>query len=343
MTRAKRKQDHIKHALQTQDQISESFFDSIHVIHQSVTNVNWEKVSLEVEAGELLLSSPLFVNAMTGGGGLLTEKINQQLAIASRETGITLAVGSQMSALKDSTEQRTFQIVRKENPNGIIFANIGAEATIEEANRVVDMIEANAIQIHLNTLQELLMPEGDRSFEGHIDRIQQIVENVGVPVIVKEVGYGISKETAKKLKDIGVTYCDVGGMGGTNFSRVENLRRQTPLTSYENWGIPTPISILETTSIFEQGHVFASGGIRNGLDGAKALILGAKAFGMAGILLKTLTEDGVEGLIHKIRSVHEELKIAMVLLNCYRPLELKGQPVIFLNDVKDWLEQRKIL
>lgn len=343
MTRAKRKQEHIKHVIQTQSDSNESYFDSIHVIHQSVPNMNWERVSMEVEVGELLLSSPLFVNAMTGGGGLPTERINQQLAIASKETGITLAVGSQMSAIKDSGEINTFKIVRKENPNGIIFANIGAEASVEEAKRVVGMIEANALQVHVNTLQELLMPEGDRQFEGYLSRIQQIVEKVGVPVIVKEVGYGISRETAQQLKDIGVTYCDVGGKGGTNFSRVENLRRQNPLTSFENWGIPTPVSILETTSIFTDGHVFASGGIRDGLDGVKSLILGAKAFGMAGILLRTLVEDGLEELINKIHSIHEEVKIAMVLLSCNNLLDLSGIPVVYTNEIKDWLEQRNII
>ncbi|WP_028783050.1 type 2 isopentenyl-diphosphate Delta-isomerase [Thalassobacillus devorans] len=339
MSREKRKIDHIRHALShPREQINH--FDDIEIVHQSIPTLDWDELELNTEAGELLLSSPLFVNAMTGGGGKKTEEINRGLAEAAAETGIAMAVGSQMSALKNSEEMKSYQVVRKANPEGIVFANLGSEATLEHAERAVEMLEADAMQIHLNTMQELIMPEGDRDFRARLRNMEQIVSHLSVPVIVKEVGYGISMETASSLKDIGVRYIDVAGRGGTNFSKVENKRREQPLVDYENWGIPTPISILEVRNRYPESYTFASGGIRNGLDGAKSLILGAQMFGMAGGLLQVMVQDGKKALVKRINGVHHELKIAMMMLNARRPRELEGKAYILSGKTKEWIEQR---
>ncbi|KGX87979.1 type 2 isopentenyl-diphosphate Delta-isomerase [Pontibacillus litoralis] len=339
MSRSKRKLDHIRHAL-NRDEIAVNSFDEMEIVHQSLTDIHWDYISLQTQLGELSLSSPLFVNAMTGGGGEKTEVINRDLAIAAKETGIALAVGSQMSAINDAQEKRSYQIVREENPNGVIFANIGSEATVDQALQAVHMIEANALQIHLNVLQELIMPEGDRDFSDRLQRIESIVKHIDVPVIVKEVGYGMSMETARQLREVGISYFDVAGYGGTNFSKVENKRRKQPFRAFDQWGIPTAISIAEVKASVPECHVIASGGMRNGLDGAKAFVLGAEAFGMAGHLLRTLMKEDVETLIDEINHIHHEFKIAMMLLGVTEPVSLKGKPHIYAGRMKAWLDQR---
>lgn len=334
--RVERKLDHIRHAL-THAEGPVHYFDEVQIVHQSLARMDWEDLDISARIGDLSISSPLFVNAMTGGGGVKTKEINQSLARMAREKGIGMAVGSQMSALKDKSERQTYEIVRKENPEGVIFSNVGSEATAEQAEEAVDMLEANALQIHLNTVQELVMPEGDRDFSKRLENIKQIISCSSVPVIVKEVGFGLSSETVRELKELGCTYVDVGGKGGTNFSKVENERREDRMEGFNSWGIPTPVSIKESSSI---AHVIASGGIRSGIDGAKAMVLGAKAFGMAGPLLKSLTEDGEEALHRRIDLIHDELKAVMMVMNARTVAELKGKPHIFHGETKDWVHQR---
>ncbi|WP_281975469.1 type 2 isopentenyl-diphosphate Delta-isomerase [Halobacillus litoralis] len=339
MSRAERKVDHIRHALGHEREFH-NHFDDVEIVHQSLARMDFNQLSIATQVGELKLSSPLFVNAMTGGGGKETEAINRDLALAAKETGISMAVGSQMSAIKDTDERSTYEVVRTVNPEGIIFANVGSEATLPQAREAISMIKADALQIHINTLQELIMPEGDRDFTKRLHNIQRIVDALDIPVIVKEVGYGMSKETARTLLSMGVRYLDVAGRGGTNFSKVENMRRNRPFASYDNWGIPTPASVCEVSMIQDDFHVLASGGIRNGLDGAKALILGAEGFGMAGGLLKVLVKEGKEAVIDEINHIHKEVKMCMMLLNAPSPLELRGKPHVLFGQTKEWVEQR---
>ncbi|MFD2925821.1 type 2 isopentenyl-diphosphate Delta-isomerase [Halobacillus naozhouensis] len=341
MSRSERKLDHIRHAL-SHKRDAHNHFDDIDLIHQSLTDLDWEHLDLSTKVGELKLSSPLFINAMTGGGGKKTIEINQSLARVSAQTGISMAVGSQMAAIKDKIERPSFEIVRKENPHGVILANVGSESTVEQALDAVDMVGANALQIHVNTLQELIMPEGDRDFTSRSKNIENIVRSLPIPVIIKEVGYGMSKETVEHLSSLGVTYIDVGGRGGTNFSRVENLRREKPLTAFENWGIPTPISLIEAENTSKELHVIASGGVRNGLDGAKALVLGAQAFGMAGSLLRTLVEQGEEAVVSNIHFITRELKMAMMLLGTSKLSDLRGKSYVTTGKTNDWVEQRSL-
>ncbi|RWZ60251.1 type 2 isopentenyl-diphosphate Delta-isomerase [Halobacillus fulvus] len=339
MTRSERKIDHIRHAL-GHDREDYSHFDDIDIVHQSLAQLDFSQLSIRTHVGELSLSSPLFVNAMTGGGGTKTEAINRDLAIAARETGIGMAVGSQMAAIKNSEEKRTYEVVRKENPEGIIFANVGSEATLDQAKAAVEMIDADGLQIHLNTLQELIMPEGDRDFSSRMKNIEEIVNGVSVPVIIKEVGYGISHETIQLLKNLGVVYFDVGGRGGTNFSKVENLRRDKPLSAYNNWGIPTPMALLENRHHHPDVHLIGSGGIRHGLDGVKALTLGAKAFGMAGPLLRVLVDFDRTTLVKEIDHIHREIKMAMMLLNISNVENFHESPYVLHGRTKEWMNQR---
>jgi isopentenyl-diphosphate Delta-isomerase len=203
VSRSERKWDHIRYALET-GQKRFTAFDDVQFIHQSLPNINVSDVTFHQKIGELSLSSPIFINAMTGGGGEKTYNLNKQLAMVAKEAGLAMAVGSQMSALKDKSESYTYKVVRKENPSGVLIANLGSEAIPDQAKMAIDMIEANALQVHLNVIQELTMPEGDREFSGALKRIEAIVKEVNVPVIVKEVGFGMSKETVESLSSIGL-------------------------------------------------------------------------------------------------------------------------------------------
>ncbi|OAT74768.1 type 2 isopentenyl-diphosphate Delta-isomerase [Parageobacillus thermoglucosidasius] len=339
MSRAKRKTEHIQHALSTADQ-GTSGFDDIAFVHQSLPDIRISDIHLHTTLGELSLSSPFFINAMTGGGGQKTLEINKGLAEAAKHCQIAMAVGSQMAALKDDKQRETFEIVRKVNENGIIFANIGSEATVDDAKRAVDMIEADGLQIHLNAVQELVMPEGDRDFTGALLRIEQIVQTVQVPVIVKEVGFGMSRETALRLKEIGVKIVDVGGFGGTNFARIENKRRSNIIAYFNDWGIPTAASIVEVVQTSPSLVVVGSGGVRTALDAVKAIALGASAVGMAGPFLRTLVEQGVEALVAYIEELHRDLTLIMGALGARTIDKLQRVPLVIRGDTHHWLTER---
>lgn len=341
MSRSERKWDHIRLALKNRQNRS-TVFDDIKFIHQSLPNINVTDVRLDHSIGELSLSSPIFINAMTGGGGEKTYQINKELAMAAKLTGLAMAVGSQMSAIKDKGERYTYEIVRKENPQGIIIANLGSEATVENAKIAINMIEANALQIHLNVIQELTMPEGDRDFSGAIKRIETIVKAVDVPVFVKEVGFGMTKETVKTLSQVGVAGVDIGGSGGTNFAEIENKRREKSFSFFNGWGIPTPISIIEAALNTDKISIIGSGGFLTGHDIAKGIAMGANAIGMAGFFLRILVENGLDALQKEIETLHNELTMIMTALGAKNISDLKKVPLIISGETYHWLNQRGI-
>ncbi|MGM9954689.1 MAG: type 2 isopentenyl-diphosphate Delta-isomerase [Peribacillus sp.] len=341
MERAQRKLDHINIALKTGQQ-RKSGFEDVSFVHQSLPGISLDNVDITAEIGGLTLSSPIFINAMTGGGGLETEKINRELAIAARETGMAMAVGSQMGAIKDPSQEASYKVVRQENPNGILIGNLGGEATVEQAKRASDMIEADAFQIHINAIQELTMPEGDRDFAGILSRIEEINKNLGVPLIIKEVGFGMSKETVEQLHSVGVSIIDVGGFGGTNFARIENERRSKILGYFNEWGIPTAASIVEAVNVSPALSVVGSGGIQNPLEIAKSLALGARGIGIAGHFLKVHKESGLEQLIREINYIHDDFKIIMTALGAINISELRKAKVVISGDTYHWLTQRGI-
>lgn len=339
--RSKRKWDHIEYALET-GQKRLTGFDDIKFVHQSLPDTKLGSIGLRTKIGELSLSSPIFINAMTGGGGEKTYRINRELAVAARETDCAIAVGSQMSALKDPAERRTYEVVRKEHPNGIILANLGSEATVKQAEDAVEMIEADGIQIHLNVIQELTMPEGDRNFHGALERITEINQLLNIPVIVKEVGFGLGSETAVLLAANGIRHIDIGGFGGTNFAAIENKRRSRTMDFFNDWGIPTAASLVEVKSASDALSVIASGGVQTSLDILKALSLGAEAAGLAGFLLKILLEQGTGKLIDEILLIKEEMSIMMTALGAGSIRDLNRVPLVISGETYHWLEQRGI-
>ncbi|CEG33492.1 isopentenyl pyrophosphate isomerase [Peribacillus simplex] len=341
LERKQRKLDHIEFALKTGQQ-HQTGLEDISFIHQSLPGISLNNVNLTAEVGELELSSPIFINAMTGGGGPETEKLNGDLAIAARETGIAMAVGSQMAAIKDPGQQASFKVVRKENPDGVLIGNLGGEATVEQAKRASEMIGADALQIHINVIQELTMPEGDRDFAGTLSRIEKINKTIGIPVIVKEVGFGMSMETVQQLHSVGVSIIDVGGFGGTNFAKIENERRAKILGYFNEWGIPTAASIVEAVNVSPQLSVIGSGGIQSPLEITKSLALGARGVGLAGHFLKLYKELGLEQLIKEIHYIHEDLKVIMTALGCGNISELRKSKLVIKGNTYHWLSQRGI-
>lgn len=339
MTRAQRKRDHIEYALST-GQNRQTGLDDIDFVHQSLPNTALEEISLHTEVGGLALSSPVFINAMTGGGGKETEKINAQLAVAAKEAGLAMAVGSQMSALKNPEEKQSFSVVRKLYGEGVIFANLGSEATVEQAEAAVDMLEANALQIHLNVIQELTMPEGDRSFKGALERIWLIADKLPVPVIVKETGFGLGKEAAEKLAELPIAAMDVSGYGGTNFAAVENKRRRKMLNYFNSWGIPTAAAIVECKKAAGPLDIIASGGLQSSLDVIKSLALGASAAGMAGSLLNVLMSEGPEALTAELAALHSDLKVMMCAVGVEKVADLHKVPLIIKGETFHRLQVR---
>ncbi|WP_438445584.1 type 2 isopentenyl-diphosphate Delta-isomerase [Gorillibacterium sp. sgz5001074] len=338
--RIPRKMEHVHHALA----IGPSGYtglEDVRLVPNAIPETSLDSISLVTRIGELTLSSPIIINAMTGGAPE-TEEINKGLALAARETGTAMAVGSQMSAIRNKSMRASYEIVRKMNPDGLVFGNLGSEATLEQAKEAVEMLQADALQIHLNVMQELIMPEGDRDFRGMTERIARIVEEAGVPVIVKEVGFGITREPAERLWEAGVRILDVGGTGGTNFAAIENARREDPMLWLNGWGCSTAIALAETVDVFRQGSVIATGGIRTGMDIVRAIVLGASAVGMAGVFLKALQENGTDGLIRAIREAQDETRLLMTALGTTDLPALMRAPAVITGETAEWCRARGI-
>ncbi|WP_269432432.1 type 2 isopentenyl-diphosphate Delta-isomerase [Gordoniibacillus kamchatkensis] len=335
-----RKMEHVRYALDLGASGRNGLKD-IRLVHNCLPDASTDSIALSTRIGDLNLSSPIFINAMTGGAAE-TEAINRELAVVAREKGLAMAVGSQMSALKNKEVAPSYKIVRKMNPDGIVFANLGSEATVDQAREAVDMLEANALQIHLNVMQELIMPEGDRDFRRALERIAAIVERLAVPVIVKEVGFGIMAEGAAKLKAAGVPIVDVAGSGGTNFAAIENARRASSLDWLNDWGHPTSVALLETLTVYEPGSVIASGGIATSEDIVRALCLGASAVGVAGAFLRVLQMDGTEAALRRADELHDGLKLMMTALGASTVPELWRRPVVVGGETAAWCAARGI-
>lgn len=264
-----------------QSDAPQSDFDRVRFVHHSIPNINVDEVDLTSRTTDFDMTYPIYINAMTGGSEW-TKQINAKLAVVARETGLAMAVGSTHAALRNPKMAESFSIARQTNPEGIIFSNVGADVPVDKAVEAVSLLDAQALQIHVNAPQELVMPEGNREFSTWLDNVAAIVQRVDVPVIIKEVGFGMSKELYKDLIDVGVTYVDVSGKGGTNFVTIENERRSNKDMDYlANWGQSTVESLLESSAYQDSLNVFASGGVRTPLDVVKSLALGAKAVGMS--------------------------------------------------------------
>ncbi len=314
-----RKSDHIRINLEEDVRSGlKTGLEHFYFIHQALPEINLEAVDLSLHLFGHSLQAPLLISSMTGGTPEAAA-INCTLAKAAQETGIAMGLGSQRAAVDHPELGSTFQ-VRKEAPDILLFANLGAVQLnygygLDECQRAVDMIEADALILHLNPLQEAVQPEGDTRFAGLLDKIESICKRLPVPVIAKEVGWGFSLKAARLLANAGVAAIDVAGAGGTSWTQVEmhraqNERQARLAAAFIDWGIPTAESILHIRAAAPEMIIFASGGLRDGTDIAKSIALGATLGGMAGPYLKAATQS-VEETILTINEVKRELQICM--------------------------------
>jgi isopentenyl-diphosphate delta-isomerase len=313
-------------------------FEEIELIHRALPEVNKEDIDISIDILGKKLDSPFIISAMTGGHpAALT--INKELAKAVNKLNVGMGVGSQRAAVKNPELTPTYTIVREEAPSGFLIGNIGCQQ-IELAEQSIDMIKANALAVHLNPLQEAIQPEGDVNASGHIKAIEEICKKLKVPVIAKETGAGIKAEDAVALEKAGVSAIDIAGAGGTSWAAVETYRAKdrTMGDVFWNWGIPTAASTVEVCQSVKI-PVISSGGIRSGLDAAKAIALGADAVGIALPLLKE-AYIGHHAVINKLNKFNEELRVAMFLVGASNIAELKKSSLIIKGDTKEWLNER---
>lgn len=315
-----RKADHVRINLEEDVQFPRltTGLESYRFVHQALPELDLTGIDTRVEFLGRTLALPLLISSMTGGTEE-AERINRNLAFGAQARSIAMGLGSQRAGLEVSESARTFR-VRDVAPDILLFANLGAVQlnrgyTVDHCRRAVDMIEGDALILHLNPLQEVLQADGDWDWRDLLAKIEAVCQQVGVPVIIKEVGWGISANLAKMLADAGVAAIDVAGSGGTSWSEVEyhrapseRLRRLA--RSFADWGIPTAESLVAVGEAVPQLPRVASGGIRNGIDVAKCLALGATAGGLASPFLKAATISA-ETVVDTIDFLGDELRIAM--------------------------------
>jgi len=313
-----RKADHIRVCLQDDVQFRQttSGLERYRLRHCALPELDWDEVDLSTQFLGKTLHAPLLISSMTGGTDQ-ARTINQRLAAIAQHYQIAMGVGSQRVALENPEVRATFA-VRAIAPNIPLFANLGAVqlnygCTVQSCQRIVDWLEADALILHLNPLQEAVQTGGDRNFRGLLSQIKTLCHQLPVPVIAKEVGNGISGALAEKLLDAGVSAIDVAGAGGTSWAKVEGERAKDPLqrrlgTTFADWGLPTAECLTEVRSIAPQVPLIASGGLRNGLDVAKAIALGANLGGLALPFLQAASEsetalhDLMEGLLAELKT-----------------------------------------
>lgn len=332
-----RKDAHVRLAEAQQSAgMGQNDFDDVEFLHHALAGVDRSAVTLGVQFGGLAWPVPLYINAMTGGSDR-TARINRDLAVAARETGVPIASGSMSICFTDPETRPGFTVLRDENPHGFVMANLSANATPDNAARAVDLLQANALQLHVNAVQETVMPEGSRDFSAWSAAIAAIVRRVEVPVIVKEVGFGLSRRTLDTLAGLGVGIADVSGRGGTDFARIENERRGARDYAFlAGWGQSAVCSLLDGRSAGVA--LLASGGVRTPLDVVRALALGANAVGASGVFLHEVLEGGAEALVTRLNAWLEQVAELMAMLGARSPAELESTDLLLRGRVREFCE-----
>jgi len=344
-----RKLEHIEIALKEDvEGPLTTWFECVYLIHRAAPELDLDDVDISTEFVGRRLRAPIVISGMTGGAPE-TEKINAELAKVAEVLGLGLGVGSQRQAIENGSLRSTYSVVRDYAPTTLVLANIGISEFIRYdvslIDKIVSMVSADALAVHLNVAQELVQPEGSHNFKGFLRKLEVIMRELSVPIVIKEVGFGISKEVAEELVGIGVSHFDVAGAGGTNWAKIEMLRARYKDDKLKErlarellcWGVPTAASILEVWTVAPNSEIIASGGIRKALDVVKALRLGANAAGLALPLLRayysgTLMEY-LDGLIKSIK--------ALLLLTGSRSInELRGKPIVIYDPLNTWITQR---
>ena len=302
-------------------------------VHEALPEISLADVDLSLPLFKKHLRAPILISSMTGGTEEAGE-INARLAEAAQETGIAMGLGSQRAAIENPNQTPTYSIARKMASDALLFANLGAVQLnygygIDECKRAVDMLEADALILHINPLQEAVQEGGDTNFAGLAKKIEEICKKLEVPVIAKEVGWGISERTANLLADCGVDVIDVAGAGGTSWSQVEMHRAPDEFTrelaaTFVDWGINTADSILNIKKAAPDMTVFASGGLKNGLDIAKSIAMGTTLGGMTSPFLKAAMVS-TEKVVKTIELVKRQIQVAMFVAGIDKSEGLSGK------------------
>lgn len=319
---SQRKKEHIELCLTDEVSFKEKTtgFEKYDFVHYAVTEVDISKINFQTKLFNKKVDYPFLISCMTGGTSK-AEDINAQLSVAANRLNIPLGVGSQRQALENEDYHRSYKIIRRNAPNIPILGNIGASQissfkNFDKVKYLVDLVEADTMVVHVNPLQELLQKHGEPNFKGLLKKIEKLVKSLNVPVIVKEVGAGISKKAAHNLLNIGVKGIDVAGAGGTSWAGVEILRNKgNSSNEFWDWGLPTAYCIKEIYKL-KKNYKFiliGSGGIFNAFDIAKAFSLGADYAASARVILQTLYKNGVEGVVKLVEDWFNTVKKIMFL------------------------------
>ncbi len=338
MTINHRKLEHIEVIRQDPDTDRDSkYFDRIRLIHRALPELDLREIDPSTTFLGKKISFPLIISSMTGGDHDLLKKINKNLAIAAQATQVAMAVGSQRIMFDNPRAQESFTL-RPFAPTVPLAGNIGGVQlnygfTSEHCQKAVDVLEADGLYLHLNSLQEAIQPEGNTDFSALIDKIRVVNEQLNVPILIKEVGCGISPEDIKLLMSAKVKYIDLAGHGGTSWSRIEHHRHTSNLSQgilFQDWGIPTPLAIKMASPYASEVSLIASGGLRNGLDMVKSVILGAQLCGLAAPFLKAAMQSA-DDVIQSIEHLKHAFTIAMFLLGASNLDYLRGNSQLLLD------------
>ena len=345
-TIGRRKADHLALAASGEVEFRQTrtLLEGLRLIHQSLPEIKLDEIELDAEIAGRRLRAPLVVSGMTGGTPQAAT-LNRDLARAAERLGLAFGLGSQRAMAVHPELASTFQ-VRDVAPDVTLFANIGVvqarQLGADKVRELVDIVGANCLCVHLNPAQEMIQEDGDRDFRGGIETIARLVEDIGVPVIVKETGCGLSRQAAKALVEVGVRTVDVSGAGGTSWTAVESRRAgpDTPSRALGeelwDWGIPTAASIVICA---EEGlEIIATGGLRSGLDVARAIALGAAAGGMAAPVLRAHRAGGFDGALDFLGRVVDALRTVCLLTASKQVRDLQHAPRVLTGELREWLE-----
>lgn len=355
---SKRKKEHLELAAdpKSQSQVTPGWED-VHLVASSLPKVDLADVEIGLELCGNRLEAPFIISSMTGGHAD-ARPINESLALAAQQLGVAIGSGSQRAALRHPELASTYEIIRLAAPDAVVLANIGVcqlvdqgdepALTRDEIDTAIGMLDAQFLTVHLNAIEEVIQPEGDTHLSGLLNSLEKVVLDSSVPVVAKETGSGMSREIALQLVEAGIEVLDVGGAGGTSFARIEGQRaaqqgneRATRIgLTFGDWGIPTAASILEVRNSGVPS--VATGGVRSGLDAAKAIALGASAVGVGRPVLKAALE-GPDAVIGELSALIEEMKLAVLLTGCANLDDLRSHDPVLTGYTREWAEQRGLL
>ena len=331
-----RKDDHIKYALEHRSNYNS--FDDVELIHSSIPKYNLDEIDLSTHFANHDFEFPFFINAITGGSEN-AKKINQKLAKVANECNLLFVTGSYSAALKNSDDD-SFNIVKKENPDLQLATNIGIDKNYTAGIAAIKALNPLFLQVHVNLMQELIMPEGSRNFNEWENNLKKFVQNIEIPIILKEVGFGMTEDTIKQGIRLGIKTFDISGRGGTSFAFIENMRRENSLDYLNNWGQTTVSCLLNLKDYTDKVEIIASGGVRNPLDMIKCLVLGAKAVGLSRTILELAVKYDVENIIKIVENWKTECKMIMCALNVKNIKELQNTKYVLYGKTLEFSMQK---